>query len=36
MMKPYHDMTSNVFDHNVEEIEQIFIAAARVKYSTLF
>jgi len=34
-MEPYHDIVSSVFDHNVEEIEQLLITAARVRLLNL-
>jgi len=32
-MEPYHDIVSSVFEHNVDEMERILRAAARVRDS---
>lgn len=31
MMDPYHDIAASVFEHNVEEMERIFLNAAKVR-----
>ena len=35
-MEPYHDIVSSVFEHNVDEMERILRAAARVCSLLLF